>query len=169
MCDWTLALSIASAGMQYVSGQQQAAATAESMKQQTELMYQQAAEKEKQINQQAANSEAERQKQGMIERAQMKTTAGESGALGFSADRLLKDSFMQQGTDLMSLEANRANQIKQTELEKRGAQAKGQANAQDAYNKAPTIMGTGLQIAGDVAKYNKSIKDKTASKTGLAQ
>lgn len=167
MCDWTLALSIASAGMQYVSGQQMAAATAESMAQQTQLMYDQAAEKEKQINSQAANTEAERNKQGMIERAQMKTIAGESGALGFSADRLLKDSFMQQGTDLMSIEANRTNQIKQTELEKQGAMMKGQAATTDAYNKAPSIIGTGLQIGADVASYRSKIgKYSTAKTTG---
>ena len=165
MCDWTLALSIASAGMQYVSGQQQAAATAEAMAQQTQLMYDQAAEKEKQINSQAANTEAERQKQGMIERAQMKTTAGESGALGFSSDRLLKDSFMQEGTDLMSIEANRQNQIKQTELEKRGAMMKGDAATADAYNKAPTIIGTGLQIGAEYASYKGKVGKYSTAKT----
>ena len=167
MCDWTLALSIASAGMQYVSGQQQAAATAEAMAQQTQIMYDQAAEKEKQVNAQAANTEAERNKQGMIERAQMKTIAGESGALGFSSDRLLKDSFMQQGTDLMSIEANRTNQIKQVELEKRGFQAKGDAATADAYAKAPSLIGTGLQIGADVASYKSKIgKYSTAKTTG---
>lgn len=165
MCSPMLALSIASAGVSYISGQQQAAATAEAMRTQTDLMYQQASEKEKQINSQAANSEAERNKQGMIERAQMKTIAGESGALGFSSDRLLKDSFMQQGTDLMSMEANRQNQIKQTELEKRGAQAKGNATTADAYAKAPSILGTGLQIGADVAAYNNKVGKYSTSKT----
>lgn len=167
MCDWTLALSIASAGMQYISGQQQAAATADAMRQQTQIMYDQAAEKEKQINQQAANTEAERNKQGMIERAEMKTIAGESGAIGFSSDRLLKDSFMQQGTDLMSIEANRANQIKQVELEKRGFQAKGNATTAEAYAKAPSLVGTGLQIGADYASYkSKTGKYSTAKTTG---
>lgn len=165
MCDWTLALSIASAGMSYVSGQQQAAATTEAMSTQTQLMYDQAAEKEKQINSQAANTEAERNKQGMIERAQMKTIAGESGAIGFSSDRLLKDSFMQQGTDLMSIEANRANQIKQTEIEKKGFQAKGDAATADAYAKAPSIIGTGLQIGADVASYKSKIGKYSTGKT----
>lgn len=168
MCDWTLALSIASAGMQYIGGQQAAENQAKAIAEQTAVMQQQANEKEKQINAQAANTEAERQKQGMIERAQMKTTAGESGALGFSSDRLLKDSFMQEGTDLMSLEANRQNQIKQTELEKLGYNAKGNTATAEAYAKAPTLVGTGLQIGGDIAKYNTAIKNKTASKTGTA-
>ena len=42
--------------------------------------------------------------------------SGESGALGFSSDRLLADSFMQEGTDLMSIEQNRYNQMKQTDI-----------------------------------------------------
>lgn len=165
MCDWTLALSIASAGMQYIGGQQAAANQAEAIAQQTAVMQQQAGEKEKQINDQAANTEAERQKQGMIERAQMKTIAGESGSLGFSSDRLLKDSFMQQGTDLMSIEANRTNQIKQTELEKQGINAKGTTATSEAYAKAPTLLGTGLQIAGDVASYKNKIGKYTTAKT----
>jgi hypothetical protein len=167
MCDWTLALSIASAGMQYIGGQQAAANQAEAIAQQTAIMQQQANEKEKQINEQAANTEAERNKQGMIERAQMKTTAGESGALGFTSDRLLKDSFMQQGTDLMSIEANRTNQIKQTENEKLGLVAKGNTASAEAYAKAPSLLGTGLQIAGDVVSYKTKVgKYSTAKTTG---
>lgn len=160
-----LAASVASSAVTFISGQQQAAAAGEAAVTQTELMYEQAAEKQKQINAQAANQEAERQKQGMIERAQMKTISGESGALGFSSDRLLKDSFMQEGTDLMSIEANRSNQIKQTELEKRGAMAKGTAVATDAYNKAPTILGTGLQIGADYGAYSSKVGKYSTAKT----
>ena len=168
MCDWTLALSIASAGMQYVSGQQAAANQADAIRAQTEASYKQMAEKEKQINQQYANSEAERQKQGMIERAQVKNTAGESGALGFTSDRLLKDSFMQQGTDLMSMEANRQNAIKQAELEKAGFAAKGSAATAEAYSRAPSLIGTGLQIAGDAVAYKNKSGKYTTAKTGVA-
>lgn len=78
----------------------------------------------------------------MLERAKIAAISGESGALGLSSDRLIGDSFMQQGTDMASLEQNRQNSVKQTEWEA----------LRTDNNKTPSLIGTGLQIAGEVYK-----------------
>ena len=42
---------------------------------------------------------------------------------------------------------------------------KGQAATTDAYNSAPTLIGTGLQIGADVASYKSKIGKYSTSKT----
>lgn len=154
-------LSIAGSAFQFIQGQQQAKDAAKAQRANLEAQYQQTAEKQKQINEQAALESHERMKQGMIDRGEARTISGESGALGFSSQRLMADSFMQEGTDLMSIEKNRSNQIKQTNWENKSAQAKAQSGTNDAYNKAPSLIGTGLQIGGDVLSTNQTVKTKT--------
>jgi len=162
MCDPMTAIAVASAGVSYLGGQQQARNAAASANNTAQLQYQQINEKQGQINDQSAVDQSERNKQGLLERAKMFSIAGESGALGISSDRILGDSFMQEGTDMASLEKNRQNSIKQTGWE--GKQVEGQANAATAkaYSSAPTLLGTGLQITGDV--YTGNQKAKVAAK-----
>lgn len=124
--------------------------------------YQQINEKQGQINQQSALDQSERDKQGLLERAKMATISGESGALGISSDRLLSDSFMQEGTDISSLEKNRVNAIKQTGWEGTQAQANAQSRNVEIASKTPTVLGTGLQIGADA--YIMNSKSKAAAK-----
>ena len=156
------AISIGSSLMSFAGGQQAAADQQAATNASTQSMYDQTAVKQQEINDKYAMDEAERKKQGMIDRAQSVTTAGESGALGFTMDRLLGDSFMQEGLDMMSMETNRTNAIKQTEAENKSYQAKGNAANVTAQNQAPSLLGTGLTIAGDYAKYDAKVKAKTA-------
>lgn len=162
MCDPMTAIAVVSAGVQYLGGQQQAKNAAIANNNAAQLQYQQINEKQGQINDQSAVDQSERNKQGLLERAKMFSIAGESGALGISSDRILGDSFMQEGTDMASLEKNRQNSIKQTGWE--GKQAEGQANANNtkAYANAPSLIGTGLQIGADV--YTGTQKAKAAAK-----
>lgn len=122
--------------------------------------YQQINEKQGQINQQSALDQSERDKQGLLERAKMATISGESGALGISSDRLLSDSFMQEGTDISSLEKNRVNAIKQTGWEGTQAQASAQSTINTAAAKAPSVIGTGLQIGTDYLTLSSGSKTK---------
>jgi hypothetical protein len=170
MCDPITALSVASAGFSYIGGQQQAKNAATASNNSARLQYQQIYEKQGQINDQSAVDQSERNKQGLLERAQMATIAGESGALGLSSDRILGDSFMQEGTDMASMEKNRQNAMKQTTWE--GKLAEGQANVNNvkAYATAPTLISTGLQIAGDYyGVKSKAAKAATGTKTTTAK
>jgi hypothetical protein len=161
MCDPITALSVASAGFSYIGGQQQARNAITASNNSANLQYQQINEKQGQINDQSAIDQSERNKQGLLERAQMATIAGESGALGLSSDRILGDSFMQEGTDMASMEKNRQNALKQSVWE--GKQAEGQANVNNskAYSTTASLIGTGLQIGTDV--YTGTQKAKAAA------
>jgi hypothetical protein len=159
-------LAIAGAVTSFVGGQSQASATSDAAKANLEAQYAQTAEKQKQINEQSALETSERQRQGMIDRAESMAIAGESGALGFNSDRLMADSFMQEGTDLMSIEQNRSNQMKQTDLNNQSSRATAQSQANAAYNNAPGLIGTGLQIGGTIANYNQKVDTATEDYVG---
>lgn len=139
-------LMSANAANQQASMAQQAAANDYSY--QMELMRLQ----QEQINKASANDAGERAKQGMIERGTMMVAAGESGALGLSSDRVLSDSLFQEGTDIASIEANRQSRLQGTSAEANSIRAKTQSAINQAESKKPTLLGTGLQIAGDI--YN---------------
>ena len=165
MCGVMEGLAIAGAVSSFVGGNSQASRAADAAQANLEAQYEQTAEKQKQINESTALEAHERQKQGMIDRAESMTIAGESGALGFSSDRLMADSFMQEGTDLMSIEQNRSNQIKQTQLNNKSYRAQAQSTANTAYNNAPGLIETGLQIGGTIAKGYDDITTKTLGPT----
>lgn len=165
MCDPTtamLAISVASAGMSYIEGQQNISNQAEATNNATRLGYQQENERLTQVNEQSALDKTERIKQGMLERAKASTIAGESGALGLSSDRLILDSFMQEGTDIASLEKNRLNAEKQSSYSKRQIEMNGNNANTKASSSAPTLLGTGLQIGG--AYYTSKQTAKTKAK-----
>ena len=165
MCGVMEGLAIAGAVTSFVGGQSQASATSDAAKANLEAQYAQTAEKQKQINEQSALEASERQRQGLIDRAESKAIAGESGALGFSSDRLMADSFMQQGTDLMSIEQNRSNQMKQTDINNQSYRASAQSTANTAYSNAPGLIDTGLQIGGSIAQGYDDINTKTLGPT----
>jgi hypothetical protein len=161
MCDVMTALAVTGAVTSFAGGQAAASAASDAAQANLEAQYAQTAEKQKQINEQTALETHERQKQGLIDRAESMAISGESGALGFSSDRLMADSFMQEGTDLMSIEQNRSNQMKQTDIDNQSYRASAQSTANTAYSNAPGLIDTGLQIGGSIAKYNKEVNDKS--------
>jgi len=161
MCGVMEGLAIAGALTSYAGGQAQASATSDAAQANLEAQYAQTAEKQKQINEQTALEASERQRQGLIDRAESMAIAGESGALGFSSDRLMADSFMQQGTDLMSIEQNRSNQMKQTDINNQSYRASAQSTANTAYSNAPGLIDTGLQIGGSVYGAQQATREKT--------
>ena len=103
MCGVMEGLAIAGAVSSFVGGNSQASRAADAAQANLEAQYEQTAEKQKQINEATALEAHERQKQVLIDRSESMAIACESGALGFSSDRLMADSFMQEGTDLMSI------------------------------------------------------------------
>lgn len=167
MCDpVAIALSVANGVFQYNAQNQAAQAQMDAAAESEMLMRQQVAEQQKQINQQSSLEQSERIKQGMVERAQIATLAGESGALGFTSDRLLGDSFMQQGQDVSSMELNRINNIKQTGMTNEQAALNTRNANTKARASAGSLIGTGLQIGTDLYKIKTTADKKTAAKVG---
>jgi hypothetical protein len=154
-------MAVMSAVQQQQASKQQAEAATDAQ----ELYNKQLGEAYKEQNQQSALQESERIKQGMVERAKISTIAGESGALGLSSDRLIGDSFMQQGTDMASIEQNRLNSQNQRFRDGKTAENKSNSLINDANNKAPTVIGTGLSIAS--AYYSGKSMASTQAKSGV--
>lgn len=123
-------------------------------------------EEERQINQRSALEQSERNKMGMLERAEIKAIAGESGAIGFNTDRLVGDSYMQEGIDIGSLEMNRSNAIKQAEMKKTQAGVKANNAFISAEASSMSLLDTGLQIGAGIYSAKKASSKSTKQKTG---
>lgn len=159
-------LSVGSSLLQHSQQNKMVEAQNQATEQQYAMMLEQTKEQQRQTNQASQVEQSERLKQGMIERAQISTIAGESGALGFSTDRLIGDSFMQQSVDIGSMETNRANAIKQSQTEAKSNQQRGKSQINSNMSQAGSLLNTGLQIAGDVYKIYKASPPKAKAKTG---
>lgn len=121
---------------------------------------------QQEINQQAAQDQTQRAMMAMRERAALRVASGESGVAGISTDMQEKDTFMSQGQDAATIETNRANKIKQSQLSKGSieAQAQGRVNtsisnqrntyANTLKKRGPSAWVSGLQIgAAGVSGY----------------
>jgi len=161
MCDVMTALAVTGAVTSFAGGQAQASATSDAAQANLEAQYAQTAEKQEEINEQASIAMTERRKQGMIDRAEAVTAAGESGALGFTSNRLIADSFFQQGTDVSSIEMNRKNSLKQTQRENDSAYASATGRTNQAYASAPGLIETGLQVGTDIYGTKSAVESGT--------
>jgi len=157
MCDpLTIAASAAAvaavggAASSYIQGQEQLKATQKAAYDNAVLQNQQLQEQREQIGKQSANDMTERARQAQIEQGRLRVITGESGALGFTQDRLLMDSEFQEGTDIATIEANRTAALKQTDLTALSNYNQNVSAVNQARNKAPTLLGTGLQIGGSL-------------------
>lgn len=110
-----------------------------------------ATEQYRQIDAQATDNMSARAREAMIEQARLRVVSGETGLAGVSADRLTQESKFNEGTDLASIASNRTNTLNQAYLEARGGAASMQSKA-NSINR-PSLLGTGLQIAGAAASY----------------
>jgi opacity protein-like surface antigen len=158
MCELATAIAIvsavASAAATNSAARAQNKAIEEGYAQQMETVQ----EQYKQIDAQAAQQMSERGLEAMKERARLRVIAGESGALGgVSNERIMNESKFNEGTDIATIEANRSNNLKQTHLEAKGIRAG--SVKQLSQVKQPSLIGTGLQIAGIYAD-EKAKKDK---------
>ena len=147
------------AGASYVQGQQTASATASAAARNQELQNQQIKEQQVQLMNKATNDETERMRAAQMEQGKLRVISGESGALGLTQDKLLQDSNFQEGSDIATIEANKNTELKQTSINSLANYNQNTSAVNSAYNKAPTLLGTGLQIGGGLAKsyvgYNK--------------
>ncbi len=169
MCDpLTIAAvtaAVASAGSAvaaYSSGQAMVQATQDAANNNYALQLMQMTEQDKEVEKQAANDMNERAKAAQIEQGKLRVIAGESGALGITPDLLLVDSEFQEGTDIATIQANKVSALKQSDIEKLAAYSNAQSAVNQAKNRAPTLVGTGLQIASSLSTaYMGSAGSKT--------
>lgn len=110
----------------------------------------------KQTNQQATDEMSQRAREAMIERARLRVAGGESGLFGGSNDRIVNESSFNEGTDMASIESNRQNSLRQIEQEGRGIRAG--SVSQMSRIQRPSLIGTGLQIAGQAVETGKDYK-----------
>jgi len=163
MCGVLEGLAIAGGLSSYMGGQSAAKANADAQEANLKNRYKQTSEKMNQVNERMAMETAERYKQGLIDRAEAKAIANESGALGFNTDRLMADSLMQQGTDIMSIEKNRSNEMKQAQWDNQSYYAAAQSSVNSGYNNAPGLIDTGLSVGTEIYKAHELEKLKTTA------
>lgn len=145
--------ALAAAGgayMSYQNGQDQIEATSRAAYDNQVLQNQQLQAQRDEIAKQSANDMTERSRQAQIEQGHLRVISGESGALGLTQDKLLQDSSFQQGTDIATIEANRTSAMKQTDLTGLSNYNQNVSAINQAKNRAPTLLGTGLQIGGSL-------------------
>lgn len=164
MCDpVSIAISTGLALVQRSAQNQQIQAQMDAIGDQTNQAYARASEQERLVNQEASLEKTQRISKGLEERAKIATIAGESGALGFSSDRLIGESFMQQSFDTGLLEDKRQHSVDAIELEKQKVHTSGQAGIKQAKSQSPSWAATGLQIAGDSYKIDRMGNAKASS------
>lgn len=143
-------IAAASAAVAYDSGQRQLYATTKAAYDNQVIQNQQLEEQRLQIGKQAANDETERMRAAQLEEGKLRVITGESGALGLSADKLLQDSKFQLGSDISTIESNKISSMKQTDLTGYANYANSVSTVNQAASRAPTLLGTGLQIGAGV-------------------
>lgn len=139
-------MAAAAAAVSYDSGQRQLYATSKAAYDNQVLQNQQLEEQRSQIAKAAANDETERMRAAQLEEGKLRVITGESGALGFSADKLLQDSKFQLGSDIATIESNKISSMKQTDLSGFANYSNNVSAVNQAASRAPTLLGTGLQI-----------------------
>lgn len=141
-----LAISAASAVSQNKAQSKQAKINDKATQDAYALDQTQLAEKYRQDNDQLNQNQTERTKAALFERGKLNAAYGENGLVGASLDRILNQSDFNLGTDLSTMEANRANLTKQNMLEGRGLRNTAQARLNSSIR--PSRVDTGLKIAG---------------------
>ena len=99
-----------------------------------------------QTNKQATDEMSVRAREAMIESARLRAISGESGLAGISNDRIQNESMFNLGTDIASIESNRQASLKQLHQEGKAIRSGNQSQINQI--KRPSLIGTGLQIAG---------------------
>jgi len=99
-------------------------------------------------------------------RATTRVAAGESGVAGLSVDNLLRDFYRQEDVFNESVRRNRDFSRLQTQEDIKGlqAQAQGRTASVRPYTPEPVVrpnlLGTALQIVGDVASRGSTLSDQ---------
>lgn len=104
-----------------------------------------------QVDAQASDSMGIRAREASIERGRLAAVAADSGLGGQGATRLENASRFSEGFDITALEQNR--KASQRQINRQRDAVRAGADARLASLPQPSLLGTGLQIAGAVANY----------------
>lgn len=142
----SLAIGTASAGMGFMQQSQQAKMERRSLQDNHAQRMQALQLQYDQTNKQAVDEMSVRARESMVESARLQAFSGESGLAGISNDRIQNESTFNLGTDISSIESNRQASLRQLFQEGREDRARSTSRINDI--KRPSLIGTGLQIAG---------------------
>lgn len=110
-----------------------------------------------QINADAAEKQSARAREARIERARIAVAAGESGLGGLNAARLEGEAEGAYGRDTTRIESDRTAAERSTFLEMQGMRSRAQSDLNKL--KYPSLVQSGLQIAGAYADYASEPKE----------
>lgn len=155
-------------------------AQAASIQQSYEAQLETISEQISQINAQAVDQMSLAARNALKEQARVRVAAGESGLGGITMARLENEPLFNLGTDIATLEANRASAVKQAQLRAKGIQADAQSQLNILYSEAskrlpeptyngPSWLGAGLTIAGQGLSTAAKIKSYQDNKELLAK
>lgn len=103
----------------------------------------------RQANEGAGNDIATRARDAMVERGRLSAISGDAGVGGASSERLLQESQGNEGRDVSTIQQNLKNTDQQILNTARGINSTTQTRLSSVTK--PSLIGTGLQIAGAAA------------------
>jgi hypothetical protein len=121
-----------------------------------------------QETQQASEQMSERARQAMIETGHLQALAIDSGTNGGgSNDRVTNEANFNEGQDIAAMQANASSAQRQLAAQASGAYS--QAVSRDASIQQPSLIGTGLQIAGSsLSSYTSLQSAKVRASGGIS-
>lgn len=155
-----LAISALSAGVTYKQTSDAAKVQTESIRQSAEMQNIQTAQTYDQQNQQAMEQTSQRHQEWLRDLGRLRAVGAESGLTGATDQRIQNEAETQAQNDIATIEANRLKSNLNTATT--GVAQGRQANAALKSIKQPSLVGTGLQIAGAATSaysdYKKTVK-----------
>jgi hypothetical protein len=113
------------------------------------------AEQARQTDMQTIEEMSDRAREAWRERGRLQAIAADSGLEGISQERLLQQSYFNEGFDLTAIDANRDRVKEQLKRGVRAAEARG--SLQRSGIQRPSLIGAGLQIGGALAYYGPKL------------
>lgn len=153
----SLAISAGGAFLGYQGQNKAAQQQADAINKSAELQNIQTAQVYDQQNQQAMEESSQRHIQWLQELGRLRTAGAESGLMGVTDTRLENEAAVTAERDLATIEANRLKGSQQT-ASTSVAQHR-QAQADTASIRRPSLLGTGLQIAGAAVSTGMDYKN----------
>lgn len=145
----TLVITAVSAVASYSQAQKQAEKQEQAVRDGYTVQMEGVTQQYEQNADRASSEMSQRAREARIESARLHVLGAESGLNGNTQDRIYRESDFNLGSDIASIEGNRRRIDEQTEQEAKGIAA-GAASKINTLPR-PSIIGTGLQIAGGFA------------------
>lgn len=153
----SMAASAAGAVASYVGQRQAASRQADAAQEAYDSQVAQTKNEMTQQNQAAAEQMSERARQAMIETGHLQALAVDSGTNGGgSNDRVTNEANFNAGQDIAAMQANASSTQRQMVNQLSGSYA--QAVSRTASIQQPSLIGTGLQIAGGALNSYTSLQ-----------